>query len=82
MWYEIKYDKPIINKRVKRKVGFGLINNSKRGDLYIKYSVIFPKLDQSQLEILNRLRLSIESINEYNSQNLKDSEIIQITQIN
>ena len=50
MWYEIKYDKPIINKRVKRIVGFGLINNSKRGDLYIKYSVIFPKLDQSQLK--------------------------------
>ena len=81
-WYEIKYDKPIINKKVKRIVGFGLINNLKRGDLYIKYNVIFPNLDKSQLEILNKMKLSIENIDNYNLQNIKDSEIIQITKIN
>lgn len=77
-WYEINYNKPIINKRIKRILGFGLINDDKRGDLYIKYNVIFPELTKTQLNTLNELNLNIENIDNLNLLDIKDSETIKI----
>ena len=62
--YSLKFDKPILNKRIKKISNLGLLNeNNLRGNLYLKFNIILPDLNSKQLNILKYLYKDITNEN-------------------
>ena len=58
--YHINYTKPIINKKLKKIVNKGMpIKKDNWGNLYVKFNIILPNITPNQLDIINRMNLSI-----------------------
>ena len=77
--YHINYTKPIINKKLKKIVNKGMpIKKDTWGNLYVKFNIVLPNITPSQLEIINRMNLSIHKLHlfdEYDD-NYENAEII------
>lgn len=78
--YNISFTEPILNKRIKKISNLGLLknDNQNRGDLFIKFNILLPKLNSKQIDFLkdyknftdNELRNqqdldSLDNINNY-----------------
>jgi DnaJ homolog subfamily B member 4 len=78
--YNISFNEPILNKRIKKINNLGLLknDNENRGDLFIKFNILLPKLNTSQINFLKTHEIftekelninqdldSLENINNY-----------------
>lgn len=62
--YNLKFEKPILNKRIKKISNLGLLNeNNIRGNLYLKFNIVLPDLNSKQLNILKYLYKDITNEN-------------------
>lgn len=60
--YNINFIEPILNKRIKKICNLGLLkDNNTRGDLFIKFNILLPRLNDYQIELLKKYNLSIQN---------------------
>ena len=81
--YFINYNKPIKNNIIKRIKNLGMSNNQINGDLFIKFNIIIPNINENTLDYINSLNLTIKRNNIFDNieNDFEKAEIIEANRI-